>query len=60
MFKSQGSYGFLITKKADFLAWKFGFFHFSASLIEDSRTEKSFDWLKRCHYEWNTPGQDAN
>ena len=25
-----------------------------------SRTEKSFDWLKRRHYEWNTPGQDAN
>ena len=25
-----------------------------------SRTEKSFDWLKHRHYEWNTPGQDAN
>ena len=26
----------------------------------ESRTEKSFDWLKSRHYEWNTPGQDAN
>ena len=31
-----------------------------AEVLSWSRTEKSFDWLKRRHYEWNTPGQDAN
>ena len=25
-------------------------------LILSSRTEKSFDWLKRSHYEWNAWG----
>ena len=29
-------------------------------MLYRSRTEKSFDWLKHRHYEWNTPGQDAN
>ena len=28
--------------------------------VSSSRTEKSFDWLKHRHYEWNTPGQDTN